>query len=330
MPKRPCAIDILPDDQTVIVGDKFGDVYSLPLLSKEKRSYHETAKTEKKSERKYAPIATEKTVHSKANLKALEEQRKQAEKGTIVKAKEALEFDHDLLLGHVSMLTDLIAATCTTEGGVPRTFIITADRDEHIRVSRGPPQSYVTEGYCLDHSQFVSKLCCPMPTMSTVLVSASSDQELRFWDWSEQKCIKNMSMTEHVRGDKAGFDVGSTRREAGGGKLVVSGLWAVSKPKVDVGFKLLQTRSSANASQYVLLVAFEGIPVLFLIVVDDSYKASRASVSNGTEDEMVRRWEMMGNVLDVAAFGDYIIVSVDNIHKLNSVTDIDESDVSLR
>ena len=30
MPKRPCAIQISPDNTTIICGDKFGDVYSLP------------------------------------------------------------------------------------------------------------------------------------------------------------------------------------------------------------------------------------------------------------------------------------------------------------
>jgi len=46
-----------------------------------------------------------------------------------------------------------------------------------------------------------------------------------------------------------------------------------------------------------------------------------------------RRWLaagpscMPGNVIDLTFFNDYLIVSVDNIHKLDSTTDIDESDV---
>jgi tRNA (guanine-N(7)-)-methyltransferase subunit TRM82 len=28
MPKRPCALEVLPDNDTIICGDKFGDVYS--------------------------------------------------------------------------------------------------------------------------------------------------------------------------------------------------------------------------------------------------------------------------------------------------------------
>lgn len=235
MPKRPCAIDILPDNQTVIVGDKFGDVYSLPLLLRAKQSHHETVETEKKPERRYAPTATEKTVHSKANLKALEEQRKQAEKGAVLKTKEPHDFGHELLLGHVSMLTDLVVAKRETEDGVARTYIITADRDEHIRVSRGPPQSYITEGYCLGHSKFVSKLCVLTPSFPELLVSGGSDHELRVWDWTAQKCIKEISMTEHLHSIQGEPMVGSDRsEEAADVQAIVSGLWAVSRPRADV------------------------------------------------------------------------------------------------
>lgn len=53
-------------------------------------------------------------------------------------------FEHKLLLGHVSMLTDI--ALVVLNG---RNYIITADRDEHIRISRGIPQSHIIEGFCL-------------------------------------------------------------------------------------------------------------------------------------------------------------------------------------
>jgi tRNA (guanine-N(7)-)-methyltransferase subunit TRM82 len=225
MPKRPCALDITRDNQTLIVGDKFGDVYALPLKGKVKQGPTETVT---KAERSYAPSANEKTVHSKANLRALQEQLRQAEKGEAPKVKEPLDFDHELLLGHVSMLTSLRIAQCNV-GDHRGTFIITADRDEHVRISRGPPQSYVTEGYCLGHTQFVSKLCFPDPEAPELLVSGGGDDELRVWDWTQQRCLRSISMAEHVRRFEHGHSgmESSLPSEPSQRKAVVSGLWAL-------------------------------------------------------------------------------------------------------
>lgn len=54
----------------------------------------------------------------------------------------------DFLLGHVSMITDI---------ALPKddVVILTADRDEKIRVSRFP-QAAVIENYCLGHSQYAA------------------------------------------------------------------------------------------------------------------------------------------------------------------------------
>lgn len=230
MPKRPCAIDIIPDNQTLIVGDKFGDVYSLPLLGKAQQSSLESVP---KPERKYAPSATNKTVHSKANLRALQEQLRQAEKGKVAKFKEPLDFDHELLLGHVAMLTELVIAKQQIGNNVTRTYIITADRDEHIRVSRGPPQSYVTEGYCLGHSKFVSKLCFPTAEPPEILVSGGGDEELRFWDWTRQRLLGKIPMAEHVRrfqGEQSVLNADAPE-EVADQRTIVSGLWEVTEAR---------------------------------------------------------------------------------------------------
>ncbi len=51
-----------------------------------------------------------------------------------------------LLMGHVSLLTTFLLAP-------DEKFIVTADRDEHIRVS-WHPESYVIESYCLGQKKY--------------------------------------------------------------------------------------------------------------------------------------------------------------------------------
>ena len=53
-----------------------------------------------------------------------------------------------LILGHTSLLTSFLLSS-------DEKYIITADRDEHIRVSWFP-QGYVVERYCLGHTKYVA------------------------------------------------------------------------------------------------------------------------------------------------------------------------------
>lgn len=79
MPKRPCALTMTSDCKTILCGDKFGDVYALPLfLSVEDNTNgHVEVKPEPEaSNEMYRPSASELTVHSGRNRKALEMQMK--------------------------------------------------------------------------------------------------------------------------------------------------------------------------------------------------------------------------------------------------------------
>lgn len=205
MPKKPCAIVISPDDKSIYSADKFGDVYSLPLIPTVEDYAEFQSRTKKLVEPKIEPAAHETTVHTKANLRSLESQLKQAQKGKpLSKPKETLDFPHELLLGHVSLLTDLLVATIKPDESSekPRTYLITSDRDEHIRISRGPPQAYVIEGFCLGHHEFINKLCLAEPGL---LVSGGGDDELLVWDWLSHKLVNRVNMSKAVQRMKYNF-----------------------------------------------------------------------------------------------------------------------------
>ncbi|KAI1132047.1 hypothetical protein F5Y10DRAFT_231960 [Nemania abortiva] len=193
MPKRPCSLAITADGQTILSADKFGDVYALPLIQQLEEG---PASTPAPASSTPVPVrgANVFTVHSQRNRRALEDQQRQREANKHDLPKEGPKFAHEVLLGHVSMLTCVLAAKDSQN----RPYILTADRDEHIRVSRGMPQSHVIETYCLGHGSFVSALCNPR-SRHAVLISGGGDNELFVWDWLAGKLLGTVDLLTHVR-----------------------------------------------------------------------------------------------------------------------------------
>ncbi|KAJ4861024.1 hypothetical protein T069G_06012 [Trichoderma breve] len=163
MPKRPSAVAIGPDSQ-IISADKFGDSFK--------------------------PTATTLTVHSKGNRLALLNQIKQAELANEAKDGNAggPGFELNLLLGHVSMLTALVLGE--QQG---RKYIITADRDEHIRLSRYIPQAHIIENFCFGHKEFISDMVIPA-AKPEILVSGGGDEDIFVWDWLAGKQLFKTSI----------------------------------------------------------------------------------------------------------------------------------------
>ncbi|KFA61450.1 hypothetical protein S40285_03437 [Stachybotrys chlorohalonatus IBT 40285] len=192
MPKRPSAVALGPDSQ-IICADKFGDVYALPLLGTT-FSKPPSAAPLAPAKSRSKPEANAFTVHSQRNLRALAAQERKLElagrsKGAPPAAKtEEPQFEITLLLGHVSMLTAL--ALGESEG---RRYIVTGDRDEHIRVSRYIPQAHVIEGFCLGHKEFVGDVVIP-PGRPEVLVSGGGDEDLFAWDWKSGRLLSRTSV----------------------------------------------------------------------------------------------------------------------------------------
>jgi len=93
-----------------------------------------------------------------------------------------------LLLGHTaSMLTGV---------AVLGNRILSADRDEKVRVSRFP-QSYLIEGYLLGHTQYITSLDTLEKNGLQLVATSSGDSTIRLWNLetleqlSEMECPKD-------------------------------------------------------------------------------------------------------------------------------------------
>lgn len=345
MPKRPCAIQILPDNATIICGDKFGDVYELPLMSTgpaaasnpEARAENVSQNVPAPGEDQtvFKPAATNLTVHTKRNRKALEAQMKQKE---FTAKKEPLKFEHKVLLGHVSMLTDVVYAIREV-GTKHRGYIVTADRDEHIRISRGPPQAHVTEGYCLGHKEYINKLCLIPGT--DLLVSGGGDDELYVWDWPNFKLQRKHSLqavvtaaireapklmgptaeeaAQKIAEKVSGTELNPTTGEVRSASVNVSGLWTAP---------FTTTKSKKETA---LIVACERVPALFIVPV------SRLQLKQKIE---ITEWPLEHPPLDVTVAGDNVLVSLDcrtgegyplvQAYRLGQEADAGEGDVNMK
>lgn len=282
MPKRPSSIALTSDDSSILCADKFGDVYSLPLLPGEQKSLPKPQAPGKS--KPFKPAATTLTVHTKRNLQALQQQLKHSNK--IPSGKSTPSFELNLLLGHVSMLTDLAFASLqlNTPNNRARHYILTADRDEHIRVSRGPSQAHIIENYCLGHTSFVSKLCIPR-WAPEILVSGGGDNYILIWRWVEGRVLQKVPL---VNQEQESIDI------------TVRGIWAVSFPELG------DTSMTVRA----ILVALDGSPRLlyYSFESDDTLKPQGFI-------------QLSGNVLDVTSneAKGAIFVSVDCVREVGSM-----------
>ncbi|TFK26205.1 WD40 repeat-like protein [Coprinopsis marcescibilis] len=142
LPKKPTSVIFTNDSQTILASDKFGDVFSYSLV--------------------YTPFTTAE----------IEQQKLEDAKDPY--ASHTNPSNGTLVLGHVSPLYAIVLSQ-------DENYIVTADRDEHVRVS-WYPQGYNVEMYCMGHRKFVSALHIPSSSPS-LLISGGGDPVLKIWDW---------------------------------------------------------------------------------------------------------------------------------------------------
>ncbi|KAK9377220.1 uncharacterized protein V1513DRAFT_394698 [Lipomyces chichibuensis] len=178
-PKRPSAIDITSDSSTILLGDKFGDVYAVPIC-----------------DIAYPPTA---------GLSRISEVSESESGGEL-----------DPILGHVSMLVDLLVA----EDQRGLRHIISSDRDEHIRVTKYP-ETYIIETFCFGHEQYVSQLLVPSWSPNT-LISGGGDDFLAHWDWTTGELLEKVDIHSilYPKSDKNGSEEQIE-------EVAVSGIWQV-------------------------------------------------------------------------------------------------------
>ncbi|KAJ5473225.1 hypothetical protein N7475_002791 [Penicillium sp. IBT 31633x] len=277
MPKKLSSLTLTPDENNILCSDKFGDVYTFPVIPS-----GDYVKVQPQA-KPYEPSATNLTVHTKRNLESLEQQMRQAALSkTNQEERVVLNFEHQLIIGHVSLLTDLISVSRPADSTAgKRNYILTADRDEHIRVSRGIPQAHVIEQFCFGHTSFVSSLCIPS-WEPKVLISGGGDNYLLVWDWLENQILQKVQLPV-------------SEKEA-----TVCGIWDVS---------LEPTAANAEPVK-AIFVALEGSSQLLYYTLE--------SGNTLTHQDTLR---LSGNVLDLIGNDSKgtIVVSVDTLRQFDSM-----------
>lgn len=140
-PKRPNAIAIGDDGDTITIADKFGDVHQMSISGQ----------------------------------------------------ASAIGEESQPILGHVSMLTDIMMV----KDSAGHRFIITSDRDEHIKISHYP-QCFIVDKWLFGHKQFISSMCCPSWN-SNLMFSAGGDDSIYAWDWKKGSKLSEFNYSELIK-----------------------------------------------------------------------------------------------------------------------------------
>jgi len=130
--KRPTCVCFCNKEDTVIVGDKSGDIYNFKLGGE--------------------------------------------------------NIEPHLLLGHLSMVLDVAVSPDDK-------FIVSADRDEKIRISFYP-NAYSIHSYCLGHTELVA---CVKLVSNDLLLSGSGDKSLRLWNYKDGVELDCFDVTTEIK-----------------------------------------------------------------------------------------------------------------------------------
>ncbi|OWZ05923.1 hypothetical protein PHMEG_00021898 [Phytophthora megakarya] len=102
------------------------------------------------------------------------------------------DVDRDIktLLGHTTSMVTHVAVNHDSS------LLLTADRDEKLRVSRFP-NAAIIESYCLGHAASLTKVACSAATPDLV-VSTSMDNTLKLWQMTTGKLLASETLLPGV------------------------------------------------------------------------------------------------------------------------------------
>ncbi|KNZ52986.1 uncharacterized protein VP01_337g13 [Puccinia sorghi] len=182
--KRATSIAVSPDGKNIVIADKFGDVYDLPFDAPSQTVFQSDPDQEAPKAPTNAPTQGK---DGKATVEGDESK-------TVLKALAPIA-------GHVSVLTSLTIIPSGSSG-----LLVTADRDEHIRISRYP-QGWSIVSYLLGHRKFVGALLwLPSPTDPHSghgrLLSGGGDDSLFVWDHLRGLATQKIDISRLANGMK--------------------------------------------------------------------------------------------------------------------------------
>lgn len=209
-----------------------------------------------------------------------------------------------LLLGHCSMLLDFLLTD-------DQRYIISADRDEKIRVTHYP-NTYNIKTYCLGHSQFVSSI---QLINQQTLASGSGDGKIKIWNYLNGKILYTHDFHEQQQQQptsatngrnksavKSDFAIKSmTIDRPNNGRYICVSLLSQSilylfkiqyKNDDEHQFESLDVITQLRFNQIPLMISFDLSHINFLWIF-----GATAMENNDDDDEPIKLYELKQNEL---------------------------------
>ncbi|CAL9737134.1 tRNA (guanine-N(7)-)-methyltransferase non-catalytic subunit Trm82p [Monosporozyma servazzii] len=185
------------------------------------------------------------------------------------------------ILGHVSMLTDILFRKNSSNN---KHFIITTDRDEHIKISNYP-HSFVVDKWLFGHTEFISSIVSP-EWKSQWLISAGGDDSIFLWNWESGKLLSTFNYSDLIQSHLTDSHLAAGRFQNEEKNIIE---YCVAK--------LATLKSLPYVAFYV-----EATKVLFILEID----AERGSLS------LKQTLNLPANIISLTQNEDIFSVSLDN------------------